>query len=68
MAADDGHDYRVECAKSGEPLITSCKPLDSPHPFPLEKSMAKVIIGETEHLSAYDVSHTYCNIPRVFDS
>ncbi len=55
-AADDGHDYRVECEKSGEPLIASMKPQDEQaHHYPLERSMAKIIIGEPQHLSAYEV-------------
>ncbi|KAI0089886.1 general amidase [Irpex rosettiformis] len=54
--ADDGYDYRVECEKSGEPLIASMKLQDEQtHHYPLEKSMAKTILGEIKHLSAYEL-------------
>ncbi|TCD71441.1 hypothetical protein EIP91_010147 [Steccherinum ochraceum] len=55
FAADGGHDYRVECAKSGEPLITTCLPNEDAHDYPLDKPLAKVLVGEPEHLSAYDL-------------
>ncbi|KAL4244286.1 amidase family protein [Abortiporus biennis] len=55
FAADAGHDYRVECEKSGEPLIATMRPEDDPHPYSLEIPLAKVLAAATEHLNAYDL-------------
>ncbi|CAL1696974.1 unnamed protein product [Somion occarium] len=55
FAADAGQDYRVECAKSGEPLIQTMSPDKDAHPYNLFESYAKTIIGKPELLSAYDL-------------
>ncbi|KAH8101474.1 general amidase [Cristinia sonorae] len=55
FAADDGHDYRTECAKLGEPLITTMLPNEDAHDYPLDRPLAKTLVGEPEHLSAYDL-------------
>ena len=55
--ADGGHDYRVQCEVSGEPLITTMLPDDGIHPTGLSEPFVKTLIGEAAHLSAYDVIH-----------
>ncbi|PIL30761.1 hypothetical protein GSI_06929 [Ganoderma sinense ZZ0214-1] len=53
--ADDGTDYRAECALSGEPLIQTMSPTTDAHEFALDEPLAKTIIGEPKHLSAYEL-------------
>ena len=55
--ADDGADYRAECALSGEPLIQTMSPTTDAHEYALDEPLAKTIIGEPKHLSAYEVRH-----------
>ncbi len=55
--ADDGADYRAECALSREPLIQTMSPTTDAHKYALDEPLAKTIIGESKHLSAYEVRH-----------
>ncbi|KAK7688080.1 hypothetical protein QCA50_008450 [Cerrena zonata] len=55
FAADAGHDYRFECAKSGEPLIKNMFPDEDAHPYTLYEPYAKTLVGTPEHVSAYDL-------------
>ncbi|KAG6808488.1 hypothetical protein H0H92_003982 [Tricholoma furcatifolium] len=52
---DGGHDYRVQCELSGEPLITSMLPENETHPSDLSEPYVKTLVGEASHLSAYDL-------------
>ena len=53
--ADDGADYRAECARSGEPLIQTMSPDTDAHEYALDQPLARTILGERRHLSAYEV-------------
>ncbi|KAH9939021.1 general amidase [Epithele typhae] len=54
--ADDGVDYRTECARSGEPLIQTMSPSTDAHEYALDAPMARSILGENiRHLSAYEL-------------
>ena len=55
-AADGGHDFRVQCELSGEPLIMSMTPDTDAHETTLDVPLAKVLAGEPVHLSAYEVT------------
>ncbi|KAG6888339.1 hypothetical protein C0995_009086 [Termitomyces sp. Mi166 len=55
FVADGGHDYRVQCELSGEPLITTMLPEDEVHPSGLSEPFVKTLVGEASHLSAYDL-------------
>ena len=61
--ADDGHDYRTDCALSGEPLIQTMSPTTDAHEYALDEPLAKSIIGEIRHLSAYEVRLRPFGIP-----
>ncbi|KAG6879472.1 hypothetical protein C0992_002358 [Termitomyces sp. T32_za158] len=69
--ADGGHDYRVQCELSGEPLITTMIPEDETHPTGLSEPFVKTLVGEASHLSAYDVigpaflMRTYANVVKA---
>ena len=56
FAADGGHDCRLQCELSGEPLIQSMRPSRDAHKTTLDVPLAKVLVGEPNHLSAYDVT------------
>ena len=60
--ADDGADYRTECARSGEPLIQTMTPETDAHPHALDGApFARTILGEdVRHLSAHEVR---CSLP-----
>ncbi|KAI0762463.1 amidase signature domain-containing protein [Fomes fomentarius] len=53
--ADDGADYLAECARSGEPLIQTMSPTTDAHEYALDEPLARTIIGERRHLSAYEL-------------
>lgn len=55
FASDAGLDYRTECEKSGEPLITTMKPAENPHHYPLEIPLNKVLVGPPVHFTAYEL-------------
>ncbi|THG98992.1 hypothetical protein EW026_g3278 [Hermanssonia centrifuga] len=55
FAADNGHDYRTECEKSGEPFIQTMSPTENAHEYALDMPFAKSLIEEPSHLSAYDL-------------
>ena len=62
--ADDGHDYRTDCALSGEPLIQTMSPTTDAHEYALDEPLAKSIIGEIRHLSAYEVRLHPFSVPE----
>ncbi|KAI0735818.1 general amidase [Earliella scabrosa] len=53
--ADDGVDYRTECARSGEPLIQTMSPDTDAHAYALDEPLARTVLGERRHLSAYEL-------------
>ncbi|TBU30787.1 general amidase [Dichomitus squalens] len=55
LNADDGHDYHTDCALSGEPLIQTMSQTTDAHKYALDEPLAKSILGETRHLSAYEL-------------
>ncbi|OCH94227.1 general amidase [Obba rivulosa] len=55
FAADEGHDYRTDCALSGEPLIQTMSPDTDAHEYALDAPFAKVIVGTPRHLSAWEL-------------
>ncbi|KIP02574.1 hypothetical protein PHLGIDRAFT_130680 [Phlebiopsis gigantea 11061_1 CR5-6] len=55
FAADEGHDYRTECAKSGEPLIMTMRPDEDAHHYPLDQPFCAVLRGDPVHLTAYEL-------------
>lgn len=54
-AADGGHDLRVQCELSGEPLIQTMSPTEDAHPTPLSERLNQTLVGEPVHRSAYDL-------------
>ncbi|THH27944.1 hypothetical protein EUX98_g6243 [Antrodiella citrinella] len=52
---DGGHDYRTECARIGEPLIETMLPNEDAHDYPLSQPLAKMLVGEAQHVSAYEL-------------
>ena len=62
--ADDGADYSAECALSGEPLIQTMSPTTDAHEYALDEPLAKSIIGEIRHLSAYEVRLHPFGVPK----
>lgn len=60
FVADGNHDYRTECAISGEPLIQSMVPIDEEeqgYEFEVPTPLVKVLVGDLKHRKVYDVSH-----------
>src|ERR1700729_102431 len=55
LNADGAHDYMIDCAASGEPLITSMSPEIDPHPTTLEQTLIKKLVGPPKHHSAWEV-------------
>ena len=55
LVADGGEDYRRSCEASGEPLITSMSPEADPHPFDLEVSLVKSLVGLPRNRTAWEV-------------
>ncbi|KAF8906245.1 amidase signature domain-containing protein [Gymnopilus junonius] len=61
FAADGNHDYKTECAKSGEPLIKTMVPSHSEevaagYEFEPPMSLVKTFLGDpAEHISTYDL-------------
>lgn len=55
LVADGGEDYRKSCDESGEPLITSMSPETDPHPFDLEVSLVKSLVGPPRNRTAWEV-------------
>ncbi|PPQ76253.1 hypothetical protein CVT26_008288 [Gymnopilus dilepis] len=61
FAADGNHDYKAECAKSGEPLIKSMVPshdeeVAAGYEYEPPMSMVKTFLGDPpEHVSAYEL-------------
>ena len=54
--ADEGTDYRTECALSGEPLMQTMSPDTDAHEYALDEPFAKTIIGKpVRHITAYEV-------------
>ncbi|KAI0717519.1 general amidase [Cerioporus squamosus] len=53
--ADDGTDYLADCALSGEPLIQTMSPETDAHEYALDEPLARTILGERRHLSAYEL-------------
>ena len=60
--ADDGTDYLADCALSGEPLIQTMSPDTDAHEYALDQPLARTILGERRHLSAYEVRPS-CPVP-----
>lgn len=63
FAADGNHDYKTECAKSGEPLIKTMVPSheeDVASGYEAPVSLVKTFLGDPpEHINAYDVCILY---------
>lgn len=59
LVADGGEDYRRSCEASGEPLITSMSPEADPHPFDLEVSLVKSLVGPLRNRTAWEVRSWY---------
>ena len=61
FVADGNHDYRTQCAISGEPLIQSMVPTTEEeaqgYEFEAPIPLVKVLVGDLEHRNVYDVSH-----------
>ncbi|KAG5641538.1 hypothetical protein DXG03_004797 [Asterophora parasitica] len=55
FVADGGHDYREQCALSGEPVIETMVPPNDAYPSQLSEPFVKTLVGEASHLSAYDL-------------
>ncbi|KAG9313359.1 general amidase [Chiua virens] len=55
LAADGGEDYRRSCEASGEPLIASMIPEEDPHPFDLEVSLVKGLVGPQRNRTAWEL-------------
>jgi len=55
LNADGAHDYMIDCAASGEPLITSMSPEIDPHPTTLEQTLIKKLVGPPKHHSAWEL-------------
>ncbi|KAI0757556.1 general amidase [Daedaleopsis nitida] len=53
--ADDGADYLAACALSGEPLIQTMSPATDAHEYALDEPLARTILGERRHLTAYEL-------------
>ncbi|TFK85684.1 general amidase [Polyporus arcularius HHB13444] len=53
--ADDGTDYLADCALSGEPLIQTMSPVTDAHEYALDQPLARTILGERRHLTAYEL-------------
>ena len=45
----------IDCAASGEPLITSMSPQIDPHPTTLEETLIKKLVGPPKHHTAWEV-------------
>ncbi|KII87664.1 hypothetical protein PLICRDRAFT_699214 [Plicaturopsis crispa FD-325 SS-3] len=55
FVADGGHDYGLECRKSGEPLIETMLPEVNAHPTALDKPLVKHLTGEPYARSAWEL-------------
>ncbi|GLB42408.1 putative amidase [Lyophyllum shimeji] len=55
FVADGGHDYRVQCELSGEPLIETMVPPTDAHESTLSEPFVKTLVGEAARLGAYDL-------------
>ncbi|TDL22290.1 general amidase [Rickenella mellea] len=55
FVADGGEDYKTECAKSGEPLITTMRPDGGDHELPLIKPYAQTLVGKAFSRSAFQL-------------
>ncbi|KAI0641096.1 general amidase [Trametes meyenii] len=55
FAADDATDLLHDCELSGEPLIQTMSPDTDAHEYALDEPMARTIVGERRHLSAYEL-------------
>ncbi|KAH9891213.1 general amidase [Cubamyces lactineus] len=55
FAADDALDLLKDCALSGEPLIQTMSPDTDSHQYALDEPMARTIVGERRHLTAYEL-------------
>ncbi|KAF9495137.1 amidase signature enzyme [Pleurotus eryngii] len=50
-----GEDFRIECEKSGKPLITTMGPSEGAHNGALDEPFMKALVGEPRHHSAYEL-------------
>jgi len=55
LNADGAHDYMIDCAASGEPLIATMSPEIDPHPTTLEQTLIKKLVGPPKHHSAWEL-------------
>ncbi|KAF9528397.1 general amidase [Crepidotus variabilis] len=60
FVADGGHDYLTECAKSGEPLITTMVPSEEEdiaegYEYHAPTPYVKMLVGEPKHHEAYEL-------------
>lgn len=53
--ADGGHDFRADCELSGEPLIQTMSPTEDAHEYALDQPLAKTLVGEPVHISAFEL-------------
>jgi hypothetical protein len=56
FVADGGHDYRIECNKSGEPLIQTMVPTTDAHESALDEPFVESLVGPPYSRTAYEVS------------
>jgi hypothetical protein len=62
FVADGNHDYRTQCAISGEPLIQSMEPTNEEeaqgYEFEAPLPLVKLLVGDLQHRKVYDVRVT----------